>query len=571
MKDEDKTKNQLIEELQQQILKLEKLETNHKYPPKMLQEISDRLEHLIASAPVALYTAKASGDYGVTFVSFNIKQIMGYESHEFIDNPSFWIDHVHPEDKKRILNEVTRIFEQKAYTYEYRFLHKDSTYKWIRDEMKLIEDEFGNPVEIVGYWIDTTDFKKAKETVKESEEKFRIFMESASDLMCITDADGNFTYVNKAMVKTLKYTKEEMIGMNVAQIISKESYENNTISKVKEELIKIGAIAIEDTWITKYEQKIYGELKFVSFFDSDGKFKGVRVVFRDITERKKAEDALRKSEEKFRIFMESASALMHIVDKDGNFIYVNEAMVKTLGYTKEELIGMNITQILHKEYLVKFFNTENGYKKGSRREELIAKGQINLETIWVTKDGKEIYCEVKVVALYDNDGNFLGNSAVVHDITERKKMEQELEGRASSLEGANTALRVLLKRREEDKTDLEEKVLLLNVKELVLLYLEKMKDNRLNKEQNIYVSILESDLNGIISPFSRMMSSKYPKLSLKEIQVANLIKKDKNSKEIGALLNVSKRTIDAHRDGIRKKIGIKNKKVNLKTYLLSIK
>jgi PAS domain S-box-containing protein len=286
--------------------------------------------------------------------------------------------------------------------------------------------------------------------------------------------------------------------------------------------------------------------------------------------KKKIDDAVRDSEKKFRIFMESASDLMHIVDKDGNFIYVNEAMLKTLRYTKEEMLRMNITQILHKEHLVKFFNTENGYKKGSRREELIAKGQISLETIWITKDGKEIYCEVKVVALYDNDGNFLGNSAVVRDITERKKMEQELEVRASSLEEVNNALRVLLKRRDEDKTELEEKVML-NVKELVLPYLEKLKKNRLDKEQNIYVSILESNLNDIISPFSRTMALKYPKLSPKEIQVANLVKKDKNSKEIGALLNVSKRTIDAHRDGIRKKIGIKKKKINLKTYLLSIK
>jgi len=278
-------------------------------------------------------------------------------------------------------------------------------------------------------------------------------------------------------------------------------------------------------------------------------------------ERNEAEEALRESEEKFRTFIETASDLMHILDKDGNFIYVNEAMVKTLGYTKEEMIGMHISQILHKKYLVRF---------GSRREELIAKGQISLETICITKDGKEIYCEVKVVALYDNDGNFLGNSAVVHDITERKKMEQELEVRASSLEGANTALRVLLKRREEDKTVIEEKVLL-NVKELVLPYLEKLKENKLNKEQNICVSILESNLNDIISPFSRTMSSKYLGLSPKEIQVANLIKKDINSKEIAILLNVSRRTVDSHRDKIRKKIGLKHKKVDLKTYLSSIK
>ena len=141
--------------------------------------------------------------------------------------------------------------------------------------------------------------------------------------------------------------------------------------------------------------------------------------------------------------------------------------------------------------------------------------------------------------------------------------------RTNELKEANTALEVLLKRREGDKTEVEGKVLL-NVKELVVPYAEKLKKTSLDKKQMSYLNVLESNLNNIISPFTYKLSSKVLGLTPKEIHIANLVKDGKTAKEIAGLLDVSIRTIEFHRKNIRTKIGIKNSKVNLRSQLLSL-
>ncbi len=150
-----------------------------------------------------------------------------------------------------------------------------------------------------------------------------------------------------------------------------------------------------------------------------------------------------------------------------------------------------------------------------------------------------------------------------------KKRETELEINTKKLDEVNTALKVLLKQREQDKTDLEEKVVI-HMKALVLPYLEKLKTGKLSARQKSYIDDLESNLNEIISPFVRRLSSSYWNLTPKEIQIADLVKKGKTSKEIAAFFNSSVRVVDFHRHNIRKKFGLINKRSNLKTHLLSL-
>jgi DNA-binding NarL/FixJ family response regulator len=162
------------------------------------------------------------------------------------------------------------------------------------------------------------------------------------------------------------------------------------------------------------------------------------------------------------------------------------------------------------------------------------------------------------------------------DVTDIKLVEEalrdrelELELQKKNLEEANTALRVLLKRREEDRGELEEKVLL-NVKELVNPYLNRLKNTSLDPQQRAHLELVESNLNDIVSPFLHQLSSKYLNLTPREIEVATLVKEGKATKDIAEMLNLSMNAVDFHRKNIRQKLGLKNKKANLRTHLLSL-
>ena len=115
-----------------------------------------RLEHLLSSGPAAIYTYEAEGNFAPTYISDNVKGLVGWEPRQFLEIPGFWIKHVHPEDRRRVLTRLEQPWPEDHQTFEYRFLAKDGAYRWMHDEVKLVRDPNGTPVEIAGAWMDIT-------------------------------------------------------------------------------------------------------------------------------------------------------------------------------------------------------------------------------------------------------------------------------------------------------------------------------------------------------------------------------------------------------------------------------
>ena len=277
------------------------------------------------------------------------------------------------------------------------------------------------------------------------------------------------------------------------------------------------------------------------------------------------EAKLRESEQRYRSLFKNNHSVMLLIDPESaDIVDANPAACFFYGWSQEELASMKITDI-------NMLSNEQVFQEMER-----AKSEIRNHFLFRHRLANE---EIRDVEVYSGPIRLHGKEllySIIHDITKRKQVEKglrkreaELEIRASELEELNSALRVLLKRREEDQKELEEKVLS-NVKELVLPYVERLKKSALGAKLDAYLNILESNLENIVSPFVRKLSSTYLGLTPTEIHVANLVKEARDTKTIAQLLNMSPRTVETHRQNIRKKLGLKNKKANLRTHLLSM-
>jgi PAS domain S-box-containing protein len=122
-----------------------------------------RLEFLVSGSPAAIYTCDVGGSWSARYVSKNIKDILGYDFRENLDDPRFWVDRIHPDDRERVLADLSSLLDNGHHTHQYRFLHKDGTYRWVNDEVRIVRDEHGNQVECIGYLVDVTERKRMED------------------------------------------------------------------------------------------------------------------------------------------------------------------------------------------------------------------------------------------------------------------------------------------------------------------------------------------------------------------------------------------------------------------------
>jgi adenylate cyclase len=130
-----------------------------------------RLSQLLVSSPAVIYSYRASGDFAPTYVSENIRDWLGYEPSEYLENADFWRRCVHPDDFAAVEAESILLFKKGRHAVEYRFLKKDGTYCWVNDAQRLIRDEKGQPAEVVGSWSDISERKQAEETAAAAQER----------------------------------------------------------------------------------------------------------------------------------------------------------------------------------------------------------------------------------------------------------------------------------------------------------------------------------------------------------------------------------------------------------------
>lgn len=419
MKDKDKTKEQLIDELKelrQRISELEKSEVERKKVEEKLRESEGQFKNIVELSTDGYLCADLKGritDCNSAFLSHT-----GYTRKDFVNKHFTKLPTVRVKDIPQYIKMFNAAIRGKTpKSIEYKWIHKDRTTRWGEGHFGIVKKKG----KISGFHIttkDITESKRAEEALREGEEKFRILTESSFVGIFIFQ-DSIFKYVNPAVAEIFGYKTDELIyKMGPFELTIPDDH------KASEEYIK----------------KCFAgqtELPFLSFrgLTKSGKVINCEVLARciefkekpavmgtliDITERKKAEEALKENEERLRIMFESIEDGIVVTDVEANIIKVNNAILRMGGYShKEEFIGRNAIDFVSPNDRAKAMENlskelEAGNSKG------------NIEYALLAKDGSEFYVESNATVLHDSSGNHVGLINVIRDITERKKVEEEL-------------------------------------------------------------------------------------------------------------------------------------------------
>ena len=404
---------------------------------------------------------------------------------------------------------------------------------------------------------------------------------------------GYFTFDETARIQDVNLTGADLLGSPRNKLLKKK-FSSFVLKGSQDDfyfhckqLFKTGTHHTCELKLKKQDGALFSaKLDSVAVNDKGKNLIRIRTALTDITESMRAGERVRESEEKLRLMfdqMVSASALTEVIfDKKGKphdyrYLEINPVFEHITGKKRNQVIGKTLLEV--------FPETERHWLQSFEKVALSG-NPVEIENY---HQGLDKYFFVSVfrpqegqMAITFNDVTerirFERALQEAHDDLEKqvaartrelKDINRELKMKTISLSETNTALKVLLKQREADKIELEEKVFL-NFKELILPYLEKLKNKRLGAKEKAYINIIESNLNDIVSPFVRNFSARMFRLSPTEIQVLNLVKQGKTTKEIAGTMNLETSTIDFHRHNIRTKIGIKNKKINLSSYLSSL-
>ncbi len=187
--------------------------TERKQAEEAAASARDRVEDLLARSPAVIYSFKATGDYAPTFISQNVKDLLGYDREEYLESPDFWRERVHPEDSPHILDEYSRLFEEGHLSIEYRFRKKDGGYSWISDELQLLRNAAGDPIEVVGSWSDITARRQIGEALVTAQDRIGHLLSSAPAVIYAYKATGDFapTFISQNVRDRLGYEPQEYL------------------------------------------------------------------------------------------------------------------------------------------------------------------------------------------------------------------------------------------------------------------------------------------------------------------------------------------------------------------------
>lgn len=408
-------------------------------------QLWERLELLLSMTSVVVFSSKPEGDYRTTFITSNVSQVLGYAPEDFLGDSRFWINQVHPEDASAIAENLLPLFVQGRHQYEYRFLHQDGNYRWVREDLRLLRDNSGQLSEIVGYMADVSDRKTAEIALQQlNQELDRRVQERTAQLNLALSLSRMGIWEWDVQTNRQYWSPENfaLFGLHLDDAGQVLDSQGRIISSELTNDVFLTLVHPED-WAKVY-QEVQRSLEEETFYECEYRVvlpsgeirwhltRTLRIlnlqgacikefgVTLDITRLKQTEIALRQSESLFRRLFEDAPLGIAICSSEtGRIFQVNYLFCDMLGYTAAELTEMSFEDITHPEDLL-------------REEVLVAQMvageriQYCIEKRFIKKTGEAFWAELTATALWDEMENVAYGLGMIRNISDRKYAEDQI-------------------------------------------------------------------------------------------------------------------------------------------------
>jgi PAS domain S-box-containing protein len=347
-------------------------------------------------------------------------QQFGFSRETFSGHVDDALTRLHHDDRGRMAELIARVLkgEVEEYAAQYRLSHPDGAVRWIDAHGVKIRN---GSEHMIGIGIDITDIKRTEQSLKQSEENYALLLNSTAEAIYGLDRSGNCTFCNAACVRLLGYeATTDLLGKNMHELMHHTHSNGSTYVDGECSIY----VAVREGRGNHMASEVFWRADGTSFpaeywsypMHKDGELVGAVVTFLDISERKRAEEALQKSEEKYRKLFENAMYGVFLAKPDGTLLDVNPAMVDMLRYaSKEELLARNLERDI--------------YENPAQRKQILEKATPDkrvegIEVNWMRKDGMTIPVRISGAVILTGDGDAL-HEVIVENVAESKKLEQQ--------------------------------------------------------------------------------------------------------------------------------------------------
>jgi PAS domain S-box-containing protein len=270
----------------------------------MQDPLIQRISHILSLSPAIIYAGRVDEPFYLTFISENLTTHFGFDTKICLRNPDFWRDLIHPDDVECVFDDYTRISANGFHKHEYRLRKEDGEYLWVLDELRLVRDASGHPLEVVGSWLDITDRKETEEALQKSEKLFRDFFQTNPVATIVSSTDGVVHMVNPAFTGQTDFTAEEVVGRTAQEL---------GFWQIPEDRERMVSAIQKFGFIDNLESQFYGKggrsmtcLISSRAVDLGGDIRILSIV-QDVTEQRKAEAALLKLDQAKTAFISTAA------------------------------------------------------------------------------------------------------------------------------------------------------------------------------------------------------------------------------------------------------------------------